>query len=112
MIGATLTPTGTPASLNALTIARRRCGAAARGSSLRASSRSSIAIETNTRTSPLAAIGARRSRSRSISAPLVVIVIGCSHSASISISERVIFHSRSIGWYGSVLAPSAIGSQR
>ena len=44
--------------------------------------------------------------------PLVVIMIGCSHSASTSRIWRVIFHSRSIGWYGSVLVPSAIGSQR
>ena len=59
-----------------------------------------------------AAIGAMRSMSRSTIADLVTIVNGCSHAASTSRTERVTFHSRSIGWYGSVLVPSAMGSQR
>jgi hypothetical protein len=43
-------------------------------------------------------------------APLVVMVNGWLHDDSTSMMLRVTFHSRSIGWYGSVLLPSAIGS--
>ena len=68
--GATITPTGMPAAASRATSSSRRCGAGARGSSLRASSRSSVPIETKTRTRLRAASGASRSRSRSISAAL------------------------------------------
>ena len=45
-----------------------------------------------------AAIGAITSMSRSTSADLVTIENGCSQSASTCSTERVTFHSRSIGW--------------
>ena len=44
--GATLTPTGTPASASVRMVRSRRCGAAARGSSLRASTASSVVTVT------------------------------------------------------------------
>ena len=46
MIGETLTPTGTPARASASMVRRRRCGAAARGSRMRASAGSSEVTET------------------------------------------------------------------
>ena len=62
-------------------VSSRRCGAGARGSSVRASSRSSVRSRRRRGPGCVAAIGASRSRSRSTSAPLVAIVSGCSHSA-------------------------------
>ena len=44
--GETLTPTGTPARASVSMVRSRRCGAAARGSITRASSRSSVVIDT------------------------------------------------------------------
>ena len=46
MIGETLTPTGTPARASASIVFMRRCGAAARGSRMRASAGSSDVTET------------------------------------------------------------------
>ena len=48
IIGATITPHGTPASLSVATARSRRCGALARGSSVRARRLSSEVTETNT----------------------------------------------------------------
>jgi len=75
-----------------------RRGAVARGSIRRASSPSSVVTDTYTRAIRRAAIGAMMSMSRSTSADFVTIVNGCSCSASTSSTERVTFHSRSIGW--------------
>ena len=74
MIGATLTVAGTPALRSAPSVSSRRCGAAARGSRVRASAGSSVVTETATEARPSAAIGASRSRSRSTAADLVTIV--------------------------------------
>ena len=46
MIGATITPQGTPAEARARSVSRRRCGLAARGSNRRANARSSVPMET------------------------------------------------------------------
>ena len=46
MMGETLTPTGTPARASASMVRMRRCGAAARGSRMRASAGSSEVTET------------------------------------------------------------------
>ena len=46
IIGDTLTPTGTPALASVSIVLRRRCGAAARGSMVRASCGSSVVSET------------------------------------------------------------------
>ena len=109
MIGATRTPTGTPAACSAPIAWMRRCGALARGSSLAARRLSSELTETSTRTSPSRAIGARMSRSRSTSAFLVTMVQGWWHSASSSSAARVSRQRFSTGWYGSVLLPMLIG---
>jgi hypothetical protein len=97
-----------PAWVSCRIVSSRRGGVAARGSSVRASSRSSVDSEMQTAASPLAAIGARRSMSRVISADLVTMPSGWLKRDSTSITRRVSFSSRSIGWYGSVLVPIAI----
>ena len=75
--GATITRTGMPAFASRSITFSRRDGAAARGSIRRAITGSSVEIDTPTRVSPAAAIGANRSISRSISVPFVVIATGC-----------------------------------
>ena len=97
MIGETLTPTGTPALASASIVFSRRCGAAARGSMMRARYGSSDVTDTNTCTSFFAAIGATRSRSRSMPADFVTIVNGWSHADSTSMMERVMRSLRSTG---------------
>ena len=57
-----------------------------------------------------AASGTSRSRSRSISDDLVIRPNGFRASCSTSSTERVIFRSRSTGWYASVLTPTAMTS--
>lgn len=76
IIGATLTPTGTPASRNARIVRSLRAGVAARGSSARASSGSSVVIVTAAITCRRSAIGTSRSRSRSISDDFVIAANG------------------------------------
>src|SRR5690349_14945432 len=87
MIGATSTPTGTPASASARIALIRRCGALARGSSFAARRLSSEFTETSTCTSPSRAIGASRSRSRSTSAFLVTRV-----QVKVALDQRVLGH--------------------
>jgi hypothetical protein len=87
-----------PASLHALSARKRACGADARGSIRDDSLLSSEVIENATATSRRAASGASRSRSRSTSAFLVMMWNGCPHSASTSISARVMPYLRSLGW--------------
>ncbi len=70
--GATLTPTGMPASASVRIVRSRLDGVAARGSSLRASSASSVVMVTAATARFFAAIGASRSMSRSIRDDLVI----------------------------------------
>ena len=97
-MGETLTPTGMPARASVSIVRSRRCGDAARGSSLRASSASSVVMETYTAARRCAAIGAMRSMSRSTRLLLVMMENGCCASASTSMSERVMRSRRSAGW--------------
>ena len=64
IIGAVITPTGTPASASALIASSRRCGAEARGSMSRASSLSSVVTDRNTSARLRLAMSARMSMSR------------------------------------------------
>lgn len=72
MTGATLTPTGIPASASVRIVRKRLDGVAARGSSLRASPASSVVTVTAATVRCFAAIGASRSMSRSIKVDLVI----------------------------------------
>ena len=76
IIGAAITPVGTPARLNASMARSRNVGAEARGSILRASAPSSVVIDTHTRTRPRPAIRVRISTSRTTPADLVTMVTG------------------------------------
>ena len=90
IIGAAITPTGTPASASSRIARSRACGAEARGSIFDDRWLSRVVTEKYTVTSPRRAIGAIRSRSRTTPAFLVIRLKGCEHSLSTSISERVI----------------------
>ena len=96
--GDTLTPVGTPASARVRMVRRRRCGAAARGSSTRASFASSVVTVTYTAARPARPMGASRSRSRSTPLPLVTMPTGCCAVDSTSSTARVSRSSRSTGW--------------
>jgi len=97
MIGATITPTGMPASCSRRIVRRRAAGEAVRGSSVRFSSFDSVVTLIITYTSPSAAIGASRSMSRSTIALFVMMESGCRYFASTSRMLRVTRYSRSIG---------------
>ena len=88
--GATITPTGTPASLKARIARSLARGADARGSIRDAKRLSRVVTEKYTVTSRSRAIAASRSRSRSIIALLVTKLTGWRHSASTSSTSRVI----------------------
>src|SRR5438128_8743519 len=109
MTGEIETYVGTPAADSVATAFSRRSGCGARGSTVPATLGSSEVTDMHTAARPFAAIGARMSRSRTTRSDFVVIVTGWSVSASTSRIDRVTRHSRSIGWYGSVLVPSAMG---
>ena len=96
--GATLTPTGMPASASVRMVRRRRCGAAARGSSRRVSFASSEVMVTYTAARPCAAMGASRSMSRSTPLPLVTMASGWRVSLSTCSTPRMRRSSRSTGW--------------
>ncbi|KAG1385994.1 hypothetical protein G6F59_017084 [Rhizopus arrhizus] len=98
-----------PASCSRFIARSPACGADARGSSLAERCGSSEVTEKCTLTRFSAASGASRSMSRSTSAFLVISENGCFVSSITSISWRVSLNLRSIGWYASVLMPSAIG---
>ncbi|MNR06865.1 hypothetical protein D3C85_1229600 [compost metagenome] len=98
MIGATLTPTGIPASVSSRMVRSRRAGVAARGSSVRAMPASSVVIVTAPTASRLAAMGASKSISRSISDDFVISATGWSVSCNTSNRLRVMRCSRSMGW--------------
>lgn len=97
-----------PASDSRRMASSRRCGVDARGSSCRASLRSSVVIDSATLTSPFSAIGLRMSMSRVTRWFLVTIATGWLWRASTSRIERVMPRLRSMGWYGSVFVPSAM----
>jgi hypothetical protein len=112
MIGATITPTGTPARASASSACSRRCGAAARGSIRRAS----VAIERRDRQVD-ARHALRRHRRDDVEVALDERRLGDDRERVLVRGEHFEDrardpHSRSIGWYGSVLVPSAMGSQR
>jgi hypothetical protein len=97
--GDTLTPTGMPASASARMVRRRRCGDAARGSSLRAS----FGVERGDRQVHRNASRCGRHRRDQVEvaldqADLVISENGCRVSASTSITERVMRSRRSAGW--------------
>ncbi|MNP46961.1 hypothetical protein D3C76_1409950 [compost metagenome] len=110
IIGEHNTPTGTPASRNTRIARKRALGDAARGSSTRLRSSSSVVRLIITRARRWRAISASRSRSRNTSEPLVTMVTGWRKRSSTSSRRRVNSCSRSIGWYGSVLEPRLIGA--
>ena len=92
-----MTRTGMPASVRTRIVRNRRAGKGTRGSIAREVAGSSVVTEIPTRTSPLAAIGARMSMSRSINVPLVVIATGWLKAASTAKICRMICRCFSIG---------------
>jgi hypothetical protein len=114
MIGATITPTGTPAFASRSIAARRSFGGAARGSRIRWSDASRLVTEIATDAAPWEASSARRSTSRVTVKLFVMTATGFRYSASTSSTPRVMPSFRSAGWYASVTPESAIvaGFQR
>lgn len=110
--GETLTPTGMPAAASVSIVRSRRCGAAARGSRMRANAGSSVVTDTTTAHNPRTAIGASRSRSRSTPDDLVTITNGCAQSDSTSTTPRVMRKRRSTGCQASVAEPRLIDRGR
>ena len=110
--GATLTPTGTPAARSASIDLQ----AAVRRGRARVELARELAVEHRDRDEH-ADEPFRRHRRQQVEVALDQRALGRDRQRMFAFGEhlddeRVIFHSRSIGWYGSVLAPSAIGSQR
>ena len=107
--GANMTPAGTPAQFRFSRVFRRRLGEAALGSKRRARSCRSDVMDRYTFTKPCAAMGWSKSRSLSIIQDLVTMDNGCLQSCKTWIMSLVICSCRSMGWYGSVFVPIAMG---
>jgi hypothetical protein len=95
MIGATITPTGTPAARSCATASRRACGGDVRGSRMRCSFGSSDVIEMLIATALCAASSDKTSMSRVTSRFFVIMPTGLRNLASTSRQRRVICNFRS-----------------
>ena len=93
-----MTPHGMPAFASASSAARRSSGVDARGSMTRASSASSVVMETKTDAAWTAASSPRRSMSRVTRWFFVMIDVGFLNSFRTARHRRVISSFRSIGW--------------
>ena len=108
MIGATSTPVGTPAERSVWIAFNRAFGEEVRGSRMRFKRLSSVVTLKITLTRLRFAIEARMSASRVTRLPLVTMPTGWWQRSSTSSTRRVTVRFFSIGWYGSVLAPSTM----
>jgi len=91
---ATITPQGTPAAESVLSTSSRRCGLAARGSSLRASAWSSVPMETNTLTRFFRAIAASHDTNLSVVAPGIAEALFATALGLVAAIPAVIFYNR------------------
>ena len=97
MIGATIARTGTPAAASSRIARKLAAGVAVRGSSVRASSASSVVMLSATLTRCCSAIGDQKIEVAQTSAFLVIMHTGWRASSSTSKSPRVSLNCRSAG---------------
>jgi hypothetical protein len=112
MIGASITPVGTPAPFSLRTASSRACGDGVPGSASRQTCWSSIPIVSAAATDTCSAARASSGMSRVISVPLVRIENGVSASPSAWMIPGMSRYRPSARWYGSVFVPIATCSPR
>ena len=108
--GAISTPHGTPASFSRLTASIRLSGGGVPGSVSFHTSRSSVPMETSSRTRVRAAASTSRPRSRRTSVDFVRMLKGLAASLSTRTIPCVRWYLPSAFWYGSVFVPIAMCS--